>query len=669
MNRRKKYFVVGICLLLVQAAFSEISMAREKSTEDISPLDDLLSMSLEELMSVEVVTAGRQAQKISEAPAALSVVTAEDIKQLGATQLGEALRMVVGIHFGYTNSSYMAAGGIRGFHKLPANKIVLLIDGVPWSLEIYGIPLLSAPPISLDEIERIEVLRGPGSSLYGSNAMFGVINVITKKTEDTKGNLISFIGGEQQTLIGTYMHGGSIKDNINYRVTLGWDQRDNRDYVAWSNEPVQQISRINTTWDYHLNDNSQFSLFAAYVDTMENDFICESTGPIDYTDGDHYRTVLAFASKDPGITIRAHMKRQTRNNGSSFGQKVLDFEMGTTGVEVQHTWELFKRDTLVWGANFTQEYADGPLIGGERTHDMAGVFIDNTYKMRDNTDLNAGLRYDDHPNTGGTVSHRLSLQYAPYEKHNFRLTCGSSYRNPDFIESYYDRTTPYGAGQYLHVYGQEDNDPEKASTYELAYSGQLTEKFFLGANLFHSEIEDFIYFAPSGTPYFDPGLGGMVIPYAHQNLGDAKQHGGELELKYQITDYLTGTVNYTYLKQEVVDAAVEQLLVMTPQHMANAQLRARLKNGFSANLTIHYKSSTEWREYTWPHPDGNTVAGGKADNYVFANLRVGYDFTIFDNDAEIALACFNLLDEKFDDYPLDTSDVARRVTGSFSLRF
>ncbi|MFC2140174.1 TonB-dependent receptor plug domain-containing protein [Candidatus Auribacterota bacterium] len=669
MKKRLNCFLVALCFLVVQVGFSAVSLAEEACSGHID-YKRFLNMSLKDLLSIKVVTASRKAQKISEAPAALSVVTAEDIKQLGATQLPEALRMIVGVHFGYTNSNFMLAGGIRGFHKLPANKVVLLIDGVLYSFELYAVPSLANSPISLEEIERIEVLRGPGSSLYGANAMFGVINVITKKTEATKGTLLSLMGGQHKTLIGTLMQGGAVKDNFNYRVTLSWDQRDNKDYIAWSSDPVQKYWLVNTTMDYSVSDNSQFSLFASYNENKKDDMLVESAGPQDYSETGIYRAVLTYTSKEPNIAIKAFIKDNTGDcAGYTLGTKFIDGKMGSSGIEFQHIWEAFENDTLVWGANFMRQYAETQAIGGKHTHNLPGIFMDNTYAITETVNLNAGLRYDKHPNAGRSISHRLTLQYLPNEKHNFRFTWGSSFRNPDFIESYYNRVSPYLEGMFLNVYGQKDLDPEKAATFELAYNGQLTKKCFLGANLFYSKVKDFICFGALGSPYVDASIGGVVIPYPFFNMGDGKQMGAELEIKYQFNDNVTGIVNYTYIDQKEKDAAIKQLLAMTPQNQANAQLRAKFDNGVSANLTIHYKSETQWRQYIWPSPQGNTAVGGKADSYIFANLRVGYTFKIFEkDDAEIAIAVLNITDKKFDEYPMDTSDVARRITGSFRLK-
>jgi iron complex outermembrane receptor protein len=655
-----------IILIAVLAMLLPFSVWASSSN---SGVEDLMDMSLDELMNVKVVTAGRQSQKISEAPAAMSVVTAEDIRQLGAVSVSEALRMVVGLHLGHTNAGFQVAGGIRGFHKLPANKIVLLVDGTPWSLQMYDVPGVSQIPVSLEEIERIEVLRGPGSSLYGANAMFGVINVITRKPQDTQGNLFSATAGENKTVNGAMIHSGKAGEKLFYRVGMGWDQMDNSDYIAWASDPEEASWRFNTAMDYAVDDNSSLSFSGAYLSPLNKDLIFESTGPVDWSGADTVVAALSYSAKDPHITLKANIKDADRSNGESFGVNYLNFAQGTRGLEFQHQWKPMARNTLVWGGNFDQKYADGPSIGGRRCHDTGGVFMDNTYSLTRQVALNAGLRLDHHPNTNETLSHRLSFMVAPWERHHFRLTWGTSYRNPDFIESYYSRYSPAGEGRYLHVYGQEDNDPEKASTVELGYNGRLNDKWVVSAGVFYSRLDDFINFVQSGDPYEDSDMGGVVIPYAFMNIGDADQYGLELELNYQITEWLNGIVNYTYIDQKEKTDRMREILRMTPEHMANGQLRAKFKNGISANATVHYKDVTEWRQFVWASPEGNTTAGGRADSYVYATLRVGYEFKMDRHPADVGVTAFNLFNTGFDEYPLDTSDVDRRVTGSFRILF
>lgn len=630
---------------------------------------DLLDMSLDELMNVKVVTAGRQSQKIFEAPAAMSVVTAEDIRQLGAVSVSEALRMVVGLHLGHTNAGFQVAGGIRGFHKLPANKIVLLVDGTPWSLQMYDVPGVNQIPVSLEEIDRIEVLRGPGSSLYGANAMFGVINVITKKPQDMQGTLLSATAGENKTASGTLTHGGKAGEKLFYRIGMGWDQMDNGDYIAWAGDPEAAAFRVNTAMDYAVDGNSSLSFSGAFLSPVNKDLIFESTGPVDWSDAETVVATLSYSAAAPHITVKANIKDADRSNGESFGVNYLNFAQGTRGLEFQQQWRPTTRNTLVWGGNFEQKYADGPSIGGRRCHDMGGVFMDNTFSLTRRMSLNTGIRLDQHPNTNETVSHRLSLMASPWDRHYFRLTWGTSYRNPDFIESYYSRYSPAGEGRYLHVYGQKDNDPEKAGTLELGYNGRLSDRWVVSASMFYVQLDDFINFVQAGDPYDDPAINGAVIPYAFMNIGDAEQHGLEVELNYQITEWLSGIANYTYVNQREKTERMREILRMTPEHMANGQLRAKFKNGISANATVHYKDVTEWRQFVWASPEGNTIAGGRADSHVYVTLRVGYEFLLCRNQAEAGISAFNLFNTGFDEYPLDTSDVDRRITGSFRIWF
>ena len=225
-------------------------------------IDDLAELYGDEV----VVTASKRVQKITDSPSAIAVITAEDIKMSGATQLAEALAMVPGLQIGFITHNSQLAGGIRGFNKSPANKIMLLLDGVPWDVEIYGIPPFNPFPLSLDDVERIEIVRGPGSSLYGANAVFGVINVITKKPKDSQETSMSVLAGELNTQVYTVQNGGPITDDLLYRLTLNWEQRDGFGDVAFLPDRVGEYLKFNSTIDYTIDDNSDLSLFITYMD-------------------------------------------------------------------------------------------------------------------------------------------------------------------------------------------------------------------------------------------------------------------------------------------------------------------------------------------------------------------------------------------------------------------
>ena len=650
------------------------AIAQEIENQPVQMPDDYSLSALFNLS--KVITAGRREQIITEAPSTISVITAEDIKQSGAVQFSEVLKMIPGVNVGYSSTTNLTTG-IRGFSKLPANKIVLLIDNVPWMIEHYGTPLSDFMPIALGEIKRVEVLRGPGSSLYGANAMFGVINIITKKPEEREGSLSTINAGEWNTLSANTMYGGSLTDSFDYNFSAGFETVDNPDYIAWQSDPMKKYWRANTNLSFYINDYSSVNLFGGLVTQQSSDALAESTGPIKIDGWDTYFAFFTYNIQEPAITIKAYFKDTDENSGWTLGEKNGVFPHGMRGIDFQHLWEPFEDNNLVWGANFVTQYVDSTALGGKKSNNTYGVFFDNTYEKHA-FKFNAGLRYDHHSETGDSMSHRLALMYALHDKHNLRFTWGSSYRNPDFIELYYDRLAfRMGADPnagipldiYLHINGQKDNDPEQASVYEMAYIGQLSSYLSLNAILFYTEVKNFVYFTALMDQYkIDPDIG-IVIPMPFMNIGDADQYGAEAEIKYQFTDYLTGILNYTYIEQKEKEDVVKQLLVMTPQQIVNAQLRAKWKNNISANCSVHYKDSTKWREYTWASPEGDTLVGGKADSYWIINARIGYHFIMGDYEVEIALAGLNLLDKKFNDYPMDTSDIRRRITGFLSLGF
>jgi iron complex outermembrane receptor protein len=603
-----------------------------------------------------IVTASKRAQKISDSPSAITVVTAEDIKQSGAVTLPEALMMVPGMQLGYTSSGFMMAGGIRGFNKLPANKFILLVDGVPQSFEIYNIPSFNPIDIPLNQIDRIEVVRGPGSSLYGANAMFGVINIITKKPEDTQGSQFSVTGGTLDTAKAAYSYSGNVDNRLNYRVSLKSAQQDQFDDIQNSEDPAYKYKGIRTVFDYDVNDNSDLNLTLAYIDVQRMYAVIDSTGPINYKDEDYFNGKIEYTVDDPEILVRAFASRKDLwdsgwyGSGAAAGQ--LPFLMGEYGVDFQHSFQPIENDNLVWGLSFLKLWAKGPSIAGRHEHDMSGIFFDNTYSFTDTLDLNAGIRFDHHPNGGDHMSHRLSLLYDLAENHNLRFTWGTSFRNPDFVETYYDST-------YIH--GNEDLDPSKAETFEIGYQG-VFDKLKLGTNVFYTEVADLVYIEETNP---------VTLQYNFINYENIKQYGIEAEVSYPLADWLDGALNYTCLQQWEEEQANSRFNEQTPQHMANAQLRANFDNGLSANLSVHYRGSVVYNEMSnfTSHPVLGWNAGGKCEDYVTANARVGYEFEIGDNPAEFSVAALNLFDTPYSDYPINNYDVRRRVTATLTYKF
>jgi len=187
--------------------------------------NQLASLSLEQLMSLEVTSVSKHAEPIANAPAAIHVLTGDDIRRSGATSIPEALRMVPGVNVAQINPGAWAISA-RGFNSRFANKLLVMIDGRSVYTPLFSGVYWDVQDTLLEDIERIEVIRGPGASLWGANAVNGVINIITKDAFATQGGLLSGGGGWQETAFGSARYGGLISEHTAYRAFVKYNLRD-----------------------------------------------------------------------------------------------------------------------------------------------------------------------------------------------------------------------------------------------------------------------------------------------------------------------------------------------------------------------------------------------------------------------------------------------------------
>ena len=208
----------AVCALLLASVTSLVLAQR--------PSRDLTQMDIEELLNIEVTSVSKKQQRLFESPAAIYVLTQEDICCSGATSIPELLRMVPGLHVAQIDANKWAISA-RGFNGLFANKMLVLIDGRSVYTPLFSGVHWDVQDTSLEDVERIEVIRGPGATLWGANAVNGVINIITKSAKDTQGGLLTMGVGTQENGFGGLRYGGKLGDNAGYRFYTKYFNRDN----------------------------------------------------------------------------------------------------------------------------------------------------------------------------------------------------------------------------------------------------------------------------------------------------------------------------------------------------------------------------------------------------------------------------------------------------------
>ena len=582
--------------LLLSFLFLSAAPARARQ----EPQPDLMEMSVEELMAVEVATvvgASRFEQKVTEAPASVSIVSAEEIRKYGYRTLGDALSSVRGFYVTYDrNYSFI---GVRGFNR-PGDynsRMLLLVDGHRINDNIFDTaPIGTEFPVDVDLIDRIEVVRGPGSSLYGTNAFFGVINIITRKPGDLDGVESAAAAGSFQTYNGRVSYGREYPGGLGVLISgsgmrsKGDDRLFYPEFALLNDGMAQNADRDRNYQLYGKFSLQDFTLTAAYASrtkqvptasfgTIFNDARLRTTDEHGYLD-------LKYAHEfqdQTQLTARAFYDRYYYHGDYPFDLNnedntqlpendplvVLnkDKAWGTWwGGEAQVTRTLPGRNKVSLGTELRinsrqdqQNYDEEPRsfnLDDRRSSSIWALYLQDEIQLLDSLILSAGVRYDHYDTFGGTTNPRLALIYKPTEESAIKLLYGNAFRAPNAFELYYQ-----DGG--IAIEANPELKPEKIRTYELIYEQYFLEHFRSSVSGFYYKVRDLITSLP-----VDPDDPLSVTRYV--NVDSIEARGVELELEAKWREGVEGKVSYTY--QSAEDANTKAKLTNSPEHLAKVNL-------------------------------------------------------------------------------------------------
>ena len=592
-----------------------------------------------------VVTAARREQPLTKAPSAITVLTAEEIRQSGATTIPDLLRSVPGLDFSRVSASDVNITA-RGLNTRVANRMQVFLDGRSVYEDFFNLVFWHQLPISLEEIERIEIVKSPASALFGANAFSGVIHIITKSPEALKGTHISGTGGDFDTGIGNLIHAGVV-NKVGYKISLGYDRTNhfpNPLIGRTSDEKGREDFRGNFLVEYKLSERSKVSLSGG-IDSFDRDIDPGLVRDIDPGSG------LVFAKGGLGFVklnySLADLKVQLVWNrlDTDLRSRIFPQEGSVLAdayqADVQHSFTLGRNNILTGGASYRFNTFDSPLlIGKDREQHLFAVFLQDEWSPLEDLTLTLGVRVDTHPETGVNVSPRGSVVYSPWQNHTFRISVGRAFRNPSILENFFNLgiLTPLGP---VMIRGNRDLDPEEITAYEVGYQAFLFKRFKARVDLFYNQIDRFIDSPEETVP------GELIIP----NSEDGSIFGGEVSLEFFLAEWLKGFLNYSYQERRVDIKS----LGIAPHHKGNVGLNFSFKNGFSANVFVHHVGESEG-------------SPGKVNPYTLVNVRLGYQFKILGNRTEIALAAFNLFNDVHREHP-GSDLIERRVTGTVRFSF
>ena len=674
------------------AALLTVSLTTMAQAEPPSERPDAepsaMSEELELLKEEETVSiASRYEQPISQAPSNVYVITDEDIRRSGAPDLPTILRRVPGIEVMQMTGAEFNVGA-RGDNQPFANKMLVMVDGRSIYVDVQGIVFWKAIPVTLPEIKRIEVLKGPASAMYGFNAFDGVINIITNSPEEMKGTTIQFGGGELGTISSAAVHAGTV-GKLGYRLSIGHDQNQqwrDRDALAF------RSNKFNVQTEYALSSQSKLSISGGLTDVNRFDggigeVVSESTPfSLAYTNVAYERRnffVRAWWSEftaTPALTVSPGLTGFL-SIGDRNGAAAPPFFGHTYNIEAQHTLDLGSTSRFSYGANYRHNSLSSSAIDQFSREDRLGFFVQDEWHATSAFTLIAGVRYDLHTQINATWSPRVALLYQPIDGHTFHVSWSVAYRPPTLFESHQSQlvttTIPTGLpppfppafSSTVPVSGSTRLDPEQIISYEAGYQGWFWKhRLRIRADLFFNHLSELIgsRIAPSGNSEFV------------NDQGSADIYGGEAGVEFLATNWLSGFANYAY--EEIGQSFVGTVRRAAPRSKVNAGLRAEWDNGLSAELAYHYVGATNYpiaQTFTTLAniPTTGVVApSSHLGSYNLLNLRAGYRFwqqkaaASYMRDAEVAVSVFNALNDKHKEHPLGDT-IASRVMGWVTVRF
>jgi iron complex outermembrane receptor protein len=604
-----------------------------------------------------VVTASRRAQSSLEAPNATSVITAEDIRLSGATSLVELLRRVPGadvmeMGVGSANLS------LRGFNQRNANKVLVLVDGRTEYQDFMGTTLWSSLPIGLEEIDRIEVIRGPGSALYGANAMLGVVNIITRAPgTGPRAQLHARVGGGN-TAGGSLMSHGAT-GALRYRLSVGYGQTDkwSRDFAdtrpdmvlrAPSSQVGHRGARGNLATEYTFAPGIELGVSSG-VHRFSTELYPPGVLRNYFLDG-----LNAYSKADVGLgplKLKVFWNHVSVNAGPQYEA------IGQRSLVTHVTSHLFNGEALyskgfeLAGEHLLNVGVEGRLkrvgwdyLGSELHKEFhAAAFFQDEWRPVRPLRLLASYRVDRHPLLNGgqpglAHSPRVSAIYIPFEGHAFRASGASAFREPTLLESYTDLRVPAPGvpGASALTQGSRSLRPERLVAFELGYRGEgPTLGIDWDIALYQNTVKDLIVLSafqrpPAGEAYdavTDTYLLGRSSFQNEQAIYTSR--GVEAGISLAPVDGLGIKASAALQKVSAQGETDGQCAPCSqaPSIKLFGGLTYRTRADLEFGVDAAYTSSTTWieREPNSADPTRIDFIANPLGAYASLNARVGYD--------------------------------------------
>jgi len=602
---------------LAGEVFSQSSQPTPQSSLQTAGQRDLSQVSLEDLMNIEVTSVSKKEQKMSQAAAAIFVITQEDIRRSGAANIPDLLRMVPGMDVSQINANTWAISA-RGFDDQFSNKLLVLIDGRAVYTPLLGGVNWDVQNVPLEDTERIEVVRGPGATVWGANAVNGVINIVTKKAADTKGAMVTGGGGTEGQAQGTVQYGGDIKEKTNYRIFAN--------YLNYGSLPAVGGGSGKDNWNLlHGGFRADSKISSSDSLTVQGDL---------YT-GQEGATIIHIYSVAPPVIGNLNANNQVSGGNilgrwshtfSSRSDTTFQFyfdKYARSGPQASETRDAIdfdfnhhfawgSRQDVIWGAGYRRTWdttigtIDDSFTQPGTTLHLFNFFVQDTVTLNpDRFFLTAGTKVENSYFTGYEIEPSVRLAWTPSNRLTFWSAVSRAERSParrdtGLIAPLAVFPDPAGSNTPVEVilFGNPKFQSEHVVAYEAGFRAQPNDRLSIDVSTFFNRYDHLETVEP-GLEIFQasPLPARFVIPMTFGNLMYGSTEGGELSANLKLTDRWTLSPGYAFLEMHLhtkpssLDTTSEaEFQGSSPQHQAQLRSHVDLSHGLSWDASAYFVS-------------------------------------------------------------------------------
>lgn len=678
--------ILGVLFLTSSLVAATSSYASQPI--QISSASDVFELSLEDLMNIEVTSVSKKRELAREASSALFVITDEDIRRMGATSIPEVLRIAPGIQVSQIDSNKWAVSS-RGFNEQFTNDLLVLMDGRSIYNPIFSGVYWDTQDLVLDDIERIEVIRGPGATVWGANAVNGVINIITKSAKDTEGKYATVTYGNHERGIVEARQGGKIGENGHYRAYAKYTNRDetknlsgNGNHDGWYREQVGFRSDFDNLGSERTdNATIQGDIYYGNTDyelvfpSLSAPYSTSQLEKDDVSGGNILGRWTREFSKDSSLTLQAYFDQYRRNE--TLGEQVVS----TYDFDMSHQFKTSDRNEIVWGAGYRVQKDE---IGGNTRvqmtdyssiYDLFSAFAQDQYalipeklfltigaktEVNDFTGLNfqpsakIAWHVDDTQTVWGSIARAVETPN--------RLMDGVAVQASAIPSNALFAGSPAG---FSKLVGQGLVDDQYLTAYEVGYRVSPKKRVSLDFSAFYNDYADLVT-TELGTPFVETNSlfypPHISIPITFDNKSSAESFGFEFAGNWQVKENWKLSASYSYIDIDVKldpggrDTTQIDSVNGTPKHMFNIRSNLNLPHDIEVDNILYFTDNFEGNGFT------STLA---VPEYWRFDTRVGWNFS---PNAKLELIGQNLLDERHSEQSAPVYGHAAQIDRSIFAR-